>query len=82
MNAEHEEQRLVELELRYMRLERTVEELSDMIADQGRTITLLARELSNIRGGLKGEGGGQAGDLLSGSESSPADAERDRPPHY
>jgi uncharacterized coiled-coil protein SlyX len=78
MNADHDEQRLVELELRYMRLERTVEELSDMIADQGRTITLLSRELSNIRSGLKGDGAGQAGDLLG----SPADAERDRPPHY
>jgi uncharacterized coiled-coil protein SlyX len=78
MSTEQDEQRLVELELRYMRLERTVEELSDVLADQARTITLLSRELSNIRTGLKSEGSGQAGDLLSG----PADAERDRPPHY
>jgi uncharacterized coiled-coil protein SlyX len=78
MTTEQDEQRLVELELRYMRLERTVEELSDVLADQARTIALLSRQLSSIRTGLKNEGSGQAGDLLSG----PADAEHDRPPHY
>ncbi len=59
--------RLTELELKYMRLERTVEELSEVVADQQKTIDALVRELHTASARLK--------DL--------ADVTRDeKPPHY
>lgn len=40
------EQRIVDLEVRYMKLERTVEELSSVVAEQQKTIDRLVSELS------------------------------------
>jgi uncharacterized coiled-coil protein SlyX len=48
------EARLTELELRYMNLSRTFDELSDVVADQGRTIAVLLRELTDVTQRLKG----------------------------
>jgi uncharacterized coiled-coil protein SlyX len=48
-----EQSRLTELELRYMTLARTVEELSDVLADQRQTIGMLVRELRDVTGRMK-----------------------------
>jgi uncharacterized coiled-coil protein SlyX len=62
----HDNARLTELELRYMALARTTEELSDVIAEQGRTIAMLLRELREVTSRLKQEPG----------------APPEQPPHY
>jgi SlyX protein len=43
------EARLVDLELRFMKLERFVHDLSDTIAAQGRTIDALTLEMRRMR---------------------------------
>jgi len=59
--------RLTELELKYMRLERTVEELSAVIAEQQKTIDALVRQLQTTSARLRDLG----------------EASRDeKPPHY
>jgi uncharacterized coiled-coil protein SlyX len=60
--------RLTELELKYMRLERTVEELSGVVAEQHKTIEALLRELRTL-------------ETLSAREAGPPVA-GDKPPHY
>jgi uncharacterized coiled-coil protein SlyX len=59
--------RLTELELKYMRLERTVEQLSDVIAEQQKTIDTLVKELAATTARLRDLG-----------QEAPAD----KPPHY
>jgi len=60
--------RLTELELKYMRLERTVEQLSDIIAEQQKTIDTLVKELTATTARLR--------DM--GQEAGAAE----KPPHY
>jgi uncharacterized coiled-coil protein SlyX len=60
--------RLTELELKYMRLERHVEELSGVVADQQKTIDALVKELQMATSRLR--------DL--GEAALPAE----KPPHY
>lgn len=60
--------RLTELELKYMRLERTVEELSGVIAEQQKTIDMLVKELGAATARLR--------DM--GQEAGTAE----KPPHY
>jgi uncharacterized coiled-coil protein SlyX len=61
------EERLLDLELRFMKLERYTQELSDVVADQHRQIESLMLETRRLREGTTHEG--------------PA-AANDRPPHY
>ena len=60
--------RLTELELKYMRLERHVEELSSVVAEQQKTIDALVKELTSATARLR--------DL--GQDAAPAE----KPPHY
>ena len=60
--------RLTELELKYMRLERTVEELSGVVAAHQKTIDALLAELHSTTARLR--------DL--GEPAPPAE----KPPHY
>jgi SlyX protein len=61
------EARLVDLELRFMKLERFAQELSDVVADQQRRIEALTLETKHLRErAVQGE---------------PA-VGNDRPPHY
>ena len=62
------EERIVDLELRFMRQEKLAHELSDVIAVQQRTIDRLIVELRTLRE-----------QVLAGSEAMPKD---ERPPHY
>lgn len=61
------EQRLVDLELRFMKLERYAQELSDVVAEQQRRIEALAIEAKRLR--------------ERAAQEEPA-AGNDRPPHY
>lgn len=61
--------RLTELELKYMRLERHVEELSGVVADQQKTIDALVAQLRTTTARLRDLG-----------EPMPGNAEK--PPHY
>ena len=61
--------RLTELELKYMRLERTVEELSGVVADQQKTIDRLLAQLTATAARVR--------DL--GDAAGPGD---EKPPHY
>jgi uncharacterized coiled-coil protein SlyX len=61
--------RLTELELKYMRLERTVEELSGVVAEQQKTIDRLLAQLSATTARVR-----DLGDL-----AGPGD---EKPPHY
>ncbi len=61
------EARVVDLELRFMRLEREARELSDVVADQQRTIDALRIEVKRLR--------------AMGEQEEP-DATNERPPHY
>lgn len=49
MNADDLLPRLVDLELRFMRLERYAHELSDVVAEQQRTIDALLAEAKRVR---------------------------------
>ncbi|HEY1955671.1 MAG TPA: SlyX family protein [Polyangiaceae bacterium] len=60
--------RLTELELKYMRLERHVEELSSVVAEQQKTIDSLIRELKDTSARLR--------DM--GEQAGPGE----KPPHY
>jgi len=59
--------RLTELELKYMRLERTVEELSGVVAEQQKTIDTLMKDLGAATARLRDMG-----------ETVPLE----KPPHY
>jgi SlyX protein len=61
------EQRLVDLELRFMKLERYAQELSDVVAEQQRRIEALTIETKRLRD--------------RAAQDEPA-AGNDRPPHY
>ncbi len=61
--------RLTELELKYMRLERTVEELSGVVAEQQTTIDRLLAQLAATTARVR--------DL--GESAGPGD---EKPPHY
>jgi uncharacterized coiled-coil protein SlyX len=61
------EERLVDVELRFMKLERYAHELSDVVAGQQRQIEALLLETRRLR--------------ERSSEEGPA-ATNDRPPHY
>jgi SlyX protein len=65
--TEHEP-RLVDLELRFMKLERFAHELSDVVAAQGRTIDMLTAETKRLRAQLSDDEGGQP--------------LNEKPPHY
>jgi SlyX protein len=60
--------RIVELEIRYTHQQRMLEELSDVVAEQGRTIDRLAKELLALRARVAELGDEEPGD--------------DKPPHY
>jgi uncharacterized coiled-coil protein SlyX len=60
--------RLTELELKYMRLERHVEELSSVVAEQQKTIDALVAELRTTVARLR-----DMGDAVPAGE---------KPPHY
>jgi uncharacterized coiled-coil protein SlyX len=60
--------RLTELELKYMRLERHVEELSSVVAEQQKTIDTLVKELTVATTRLR-----EMGQETPGPE---------KPPHY
>jgi len=60
--------RIVDLELRFMKLERFTHELSDVVAEQGRNIERLTLETKRLRERLSEEEG-----------EKPPD---ERPPHY
>lgn len=60
--------RLTELELKYMRLERTVEELSGVVADQQKTIDALVKELNTATARLR--------DMGQDAQAA------EKPPHY
>jgi uncharacterized coiled-coil protein SlyX len=57
----------VSLELRIMKLERFVQELSDVVVAQGRSIEALTREVGKLRGVV------ETGEEAAGNEP---------PPHY
>ncbi len=61
------EERLVDLELRFMKLERYAEELSEVVASQQRQLEALMVETRRLREGS--------------TEGGPA-VTNDRPPHY
>jgi len=61
------EKRLVDLELRFMKLERYAQELSDVVAEQQRRIEALTIEAKRLR--------------ERDAQEEPA-AGNDRPPHY
>ena len=63
------EQRLIELETRIAHHERMAEDLSSVIAEQGRTIDLMAERLRRMIGRMR--------ELEQGWERSPQD---DKPP--
>lgn len=62
------EKRITDLELRYMKLEQTVEELSLVIAEQQKTIDRIVKELTAHGSRLR-----DLADPTSGDE---------KPPHY
>ncbi len=63
--------RITELELGYMALERLVEQLSDVIAEQQKTIAALAVDVAMLNT--------KAGGLHEAERAAPQD---ERPPHY
>lgn len=65
------DKRLTELELGYMALERLVEELSDVVAEQQKTITALSTDVMLLNAKAAGF-----------SEGAAAAAHDERPPHY
>lgn len=66
------ERRLIELESRVAHHERMAEDLSSVIADQGRTIDMLNERVRRLIGRLR--------ELEAGWERSPQDDKP--PPHY
>ena len=87
--------RLVELETKLAFLERTVDDLNEVVIDQGRSIQRLEDHIARLEGRLEGEGDpGQAPMPGAGVDPDrPADPDRppgtdradllaERPPHY
>lgn len=72
MPPEDMEQRLIDLETRLAHHERTAEELSDVIAEQGRTIDRMTLQIRRLVERLL--------DLEAGPQQSPQDDKP--PPHY
>lgn len=62
-----------ELESRYTHLQRTVEELSGVVVDQGRKIDSLERKLEAFARQLG---------VLADRDQEPRTLEDDKPPHY
>jgi SlyX protein len=60
------EQRIQELEIRYMHQQRMLEDLSEVVIEQGRAIERLAAELSELRSERPGD----------------ATTQDEAPPHY
>jgi SlyX protein len=65
------EERLTELEIRYMALAELVRELNEVVCRQGTEIELLEREAASLRDRLRDSAPG----LVEGGEEEP-------PPHY
>jgi SlyX protein len=66
------EERLIELETRVAYYERMAEDLSSVIADQGRTIDILTERVRRLTGRLR--------EVEAGWDRSPQDDKP--PPHY
>ncbi len=64
------EKRIVDLELRYMKLERLVEELSGVVAAQQKTLDVATAELKRLAERLRD---------LGDDHGAPGE---ERPPHY
>jgi SlyX protein len=62
------EERVVDLELRYMRQEKLVDDLNEVVVAQGRTIDRLVAEVKSLRE-----------QIAAGVDALPKD---ERPPHY
>jgi SlyX protein len=58
MDSEQIEKRLVDLELRYMRAEKMMQDLSDVLVAQQKTIDRMGAELSALRERVPDEAGG------------------------
>jgi SlyX protein len=71
MAKRSDDARLTELELRYMQLERIVEELSDVVASQQRALDRLGAELARAAARLR-----ELGDRAEGPIPD------EKPPHY
>lgn len=69
------ESRLVDLELRYMQLERQLSELNTVVYDQHKMIDCMRRELVVLRNRVQ-----VLGESLKGE--APVPLELDKPPHY
>jgi uncharacterized coiled-coil protein SlyX len=65
------EERIDELELRYMHHERTIQELSEIVSRQQNSIDLLRREITLIKE-----------QSLLMDPSAVRDADQEKPPHY
>lgn len=65
-----EDKRLVELEIRYTQQQELLQELSDVLYQQGRVIDALRAELDRLKGKLEAEPG-----LVDARQ-------QERPPHY
>jgi uncharacterized coiled-coil protein SlyX len=61
------EQRIVDLELRFMRAEKTIEELNDVIVERGKAVDRLEREVKALR------------EHVLSADDAP---KNERPPHY
>jgi uncharacterized coiled-coil protein SlyX len=75
--------RLVDLELRFMKLERFTHELSDVVAEQRQQLDGLHAEIAEIAAMKRlkdrlAEGEGEREE----EGQRPSDPSRDRPPHY
>jgi len=68
--AKHDDERLIELEARYMQLENTVQQLSEVMYRQQRQLDALNEVLERVRQKLGGDPG-----LVDASRD-------DKPPHY
>ena len=60
--------RIIELEIRFTHQQRMIEELSDVVADQGRTIDRVTKELTGLRMRL--------------AELAEEEPSNEPPPHY
>jgi SlyX protein len=70
------ESRVMDVELRFMKLERFTQELSDVVAEQGRAIDALRSETQRLRA-LVSEGSDHG--ARDARDTAQAD---DKPPHY
>lgn len=65
------EERIVELELRFMHQEKSIQELNEVVSRQELVIELLKREISDMKE-----------QSLQMSPGRQGDAEQEKPPHY